>query len=75
MILGQNLGLGEIWRREDIAEGAANGAPNARILCRWLGKEPPPGYGTNPMMQGTLVFPHHTFARSPRDFFMLELNK
>ena len=31
--------------------------------------------GTNPMMQGTLVFPHHTFTRSPRDFFMYELNK
>ena len=33
----------------------------------------PPGY--NPMMQGTLVFPHHTFVRSPRDFFMLDVNK
>jgi hypothetical protein len=31
--------------------------------------------GTNPMMQGTLAFPHHSFVRSPRDFFMLDLNK
>lgn len=34
-----------------------------------------PGYGgaANPtMMQGTLVFPHHTFVRSPRDYFMYE---
>lgn len=33
------------------------------------------GYGgpANPtMMQGTLVFPHHTFVRSPRDYFMYE---
>ena len=25
-----------------------------------------------PVMQGTLVFPHHPFVRSPRDFFMYE---
>jgi hypothetical protein len=25
--------------------------------------------GANPMMQGTLVFPHHPFVRSPRDYF------
>lgn len=37
---------------------------------------PPGAYGPNgPMMQGTLVFPHHTFVRSPRDYFMLDLNK
>jgi hypothetical protein len=24
------------------------------------------------MMQGTLVFPHHPYVRSPRDFFMYE---
>ena len=32
------------------------------------------GYGDpyGLMMQGTLVFPHHTFVRSPRDFFMYE---
>jgi hypothetical protein len=28
-----------------------------------------------PMMQGTLVFPHQPFTRSPRDYFMLDLNK
>ena len=33
---------------------------------------PPGAYGP---AQGTLVFPHHTFARSPRDFFMLDVNK
>jgi hypothetical protein len=37
---------------------------------------PPGAYGPyGPMMQGTLVFPHQPFARSPRDFFMLDLNK
>jgi hypothetical protein len=34
------------------------------------------GYGPAPqyppMMQGTLVFPNHTYVRSPRDFFMYE---
>jgi hypothetical protein len=35
-----------------------------------------PAYGANAgVMQGTLVFPHHTFVRSPRDFFMMDLNK
>lgn len=60
MILGQNLGLGELWTREDLAEAAAFGAPDARILARWLGKEPPPGYGTN--FQGDAFAadqPHH----------------
>jgi len=41
------------------------------------------GYGTGGpgyypgggVMQGTLAFPHHTFTRSPRDFFMMDLNK
>ena len=28
--------------------------------------------GAPPVNQGTLVFPNHTFARSPRDFFMYE---
>ena len=33
---------------------------------------PPGAYGP---AQGTLVFPHQPFVRSPRDFFMLDLNK
>jgi hypothetical protein len=33
---------------------------------------PPGAYGP---AQGTLVFPHHPYVRSPRDFFMLDLNK
>lgn len=33
---------------------------------------PPGAYGP---AQGTLVFPNHPFVRSPRDYFMLELNK
>jgi hypothetical protein len=37
---------------------------------------PPGAYGPGgPMMQGTLVFPNQPFIRSPRDFFMLDLNK
>lgn len=37
----------------------------------------PPGAGgpNGPIMQGTLAFPHQPFIRSPRDFFMLDLNK
>jgi hypothetical protein len=32
---------------------------------------PPGSFGAQP--QGTLVFPHQTFVRSPRDYFMLDL--
>lgn len=32
---------------------------------------PPGAYGP---AQGTLVFPHQSFIRSPRDYFMLDLN-
>jgi hypothetical protein len=32
---------------------------------------PPGAYGA---AQGTLVFPNHPFVRSPRDFFMMDLN-
>lgn len=34
-------------------------------------------YGGNPqlMMQGTLVFPYNNLIRSPRDYFMMDLNK
>ncbi len=32
----------------------------------------PGAYG---QAQGTLAFPNHPFVRSPRDFFMLDLNK
>ncbi|VTR91549.1 unnamed protein product [Gemmata massiliana] len=37
----------------------------------------PNGYpaGAYGPAQGTLVFPHHTYSRSPRDFFMLDLNR
>ncbi len=35
-----------------------------------------PGYGpSNPMMQGTLAFPMNGFTRSPRDYFMMDLNR
>ncbi len=37
---------------------------------------PPGANGPNgPMMQGTLAFPNHPFVRSPRDYFMYDLNK
>ena len=37
----------------------------------------PTGYpnGAYGQAQGTLVFPHHPFVRSPRDYFMMDLNK
>ncbi len=28
-----------------------------------------------PMMQGTLAFPYNSFTRSPRDYFMVDVNK
>ena len=35
-----------------------------------------PAYGANAgIMQGTLAFPHHPYVRSPRDFFMVDVNK
>ena len=36
-----------------------------------------PAYNPNAYApaQGTLVFPNHPFVRSPRDYFMLDLNK
>ncbi|MFM8271941.1 MAG: hypothetical protein ACKODX_06350 [Gemmata sp.] len=36
----------------------------------------PTGYPTGAYgpAQGALVFPHHSFVRSPRDYFMLDLN-
>jgi hypothetical protein len=39
------------------------------------GFPPGPGCGPGPMQQGTLVFPHHPYVRSPRDYFMMDLNK
>ena len=38
------------------------------------GGAPGYGHGVNPYaaQQGTLVFPHHPYVRSPRDFFMYE---
>jgi hypothetical protein len=33
---------------------------------------PPGAYGP---AQGTLAFPHHPFVRSPRDFFMIDVNR
>ena len=36
----------------------------------------PGGYGPyGPPMQGTLAFPYNSLTRSPRDYFMLDLNK
>ncbi len=36
---------------------------------------PPGAYGPNAPMQGTLAFPNHPFVRSPRDYFMVDVNK
>lgn len=60
LILGQNMGLGEIWQPSDILEAAAVGAPSVRIIPRWLGRDPPPGYGTNYQVDGySEDQPHH----------------
>lgn len=47
ILVGQNFGLGEITTLQDITSGAAAGATIARHVSRWLGANPPPGYGTN----------------------------
>jgi len=44
---------------------------------KWFRKPQSPapaamGGGLAPPPQGTLVFPNHPFARSPRDFFMVD---
>ena len=41
------------------------------------GGGPAPAYNPNggAPMQGTLVFPQHPFVRSPRDYFMMDMNK
>jgi hypothetical protein len=55
-----------LWRKKDNAcssgqcGGYGHGGPGA-------------GMGNQP--QGTLVFPNHPYARSPRDFFMWEAGK
>ncbi|MCE9566023.1 MAG: hypothetical protein K8U57_28715 [Planctomycetes bacterium] len=35
----------------------------------------PQGCGPQGPAQGTLVFPNHSFVRSPRDYFMMDMNK
>ncbi len=45
--VGQCLGLGEISTPDDTIEAADAGATATRVVSRWRGKEPPPGYGTN----------------------------
>lgn len=45
VIVGQNLGLGEISTEADIVDAANAGCNGARILSRWLGNELGTGYG------------------------------
>src|SRR5262245_3442220 len=55
------------------APGGYGGGPNWGAAGYGMGG---PAYGANAgMMQGTLAFPHHPFVRSPRDYFMMDLNK
>lgn len=56
--------------------------PNAYGMAGGMGGPgcpagPNAGYGPGggPMMQGTLAFPYNSFVRSPRDFFMVDVNK
>jgi hypothetical protein len=59
------------------AYGAAyqNGVPPGGGANCQAGPYQPQPYGmTGPMMQGTLAFPHSTFVRSPRDYFMVDVN-
>jgi hypothetical protein len=52
-----------------------HGAKGSPYYGAGYGMGGPGYYPGGGVMQGTLVFPHHTFTRSPRDFFMLDLNK
>jgi hypothetical protein len=45
ILVGQNLGLGEISTAADTIEAAAAGANITRIVSRWLGNEAGNGYG------------------------------
>ncbi|HEV3440026.1 MAG TPA: hypothetical protein VG122_21850 [Gemmata sp.] len=57
------------------AYGPASGGPPAGCANCQAGpyQQYPQPYG--PMMQGTLAFPHNSFVRSPRDYFMVDVNK
>lgn len=61
--------------------GMRNADPNSaygwnpvfRKISMWCKGAGPIGYAPAPVgVQGTLVFPNHPFARSPRDFFMMD---
>jgi hypothetical protein len=53
------------------APGAYGTPPGLGAAAPGLGYPGTPGYS----MPGTLVFPHHYYMRSPRDFFMWEPNR
>lgn len=66
---GGHAGHGGLGGHGGPGGGGGYGAPGAGVP----GYPQPgqPGMG----MPGTLAFPHHPFARSPRDFFMYDSNK
>lgn len=86
---GPNTLLGSGGPANGIAPDPYGMHPRFKRLFRIGGSHQQMGYGQtgpayNPMgyppgaygpAQGTLVFPHHPYTRSPRDFFMLDLNK
>ena len=53
----------------------AHGVKGSPYYGAGYGMGGPGYYPGGGVMQGTLAFPHHTFVRSPRDFFMLDVNK
>jgi hypothetical protein len=58
------------------AGGGAAGCGPAGCGNYQAGPYQPQAYGQMPpMMQGTLAFPYNSLTRSPRDYFMVDVNK
>jgi hypothetical protein len=55
--------------------GSQNGAPPAGCANCQAGPNQQYQQPYGPMMQGTLAFPYNSYVRSPRDYFMVDVNK
>lgn len=60
------------WKKDDCGGGCGSGCGNGS--CGGGSPYGAPAHGVNMgpanPQQGTLVFPHHTYIRGPRDYFM-----
>ncbi len=75
---GWNPGLKKFFHFKGIGRSKHASGPDYAAMGYGMGGPGymPGGQGMGgPMMQGTLVFPNHSFVRSPRDYFMVDVNK